>query len=207
MWTNVFIRRRRCVGPGVFDGLIGRHESTTLQLQCCFLYVSCKTTGRYSSKPTLSMVLLKILHLHLVCELQRHLQLDYLLHMGGHKKDPSLTLHFELKKANVSLEAGLIFWLQQTENVCGETIGPCFYCQSSILRSSSSCLHLVPPHRSTAESLSNQSEAELQRRLEDRQQEICHMQEILETKVQLLQEVKTQTRSSCSQQNKTQLVL
>ncbi|XP_030289749.1 myomegalin-like isoform X2 [Sparus aurata] len=41
---------------------------------------------------------------------------------------------------------------------------------------------------STAESLSNQSEAELQRRLEDRQQEICHMQEILETKVQLLQE-------------------
>lgn len=68
------------------------------------------------------MVLLKILHLHLVCELPRHLQLDYLLHMEGHKRDPSLTLHFELKIANVSLEAGLIFWLQQTENICGETI-------------------------------------------------------------------------------------
>lgn len=38
MWTYVFIRRRRCVGPGVFDSLIGRHESTTLQLQCCFLF-------------------------------------------------------------------------------------------------------------------------------------------------------------------------
>ncbi|XP_053179062.1 myomegalin-like [Scomber japonicus] len=41
---------------------------------------------------------------------------------------------------------------------------------------------------STAECLSNQNEAELQRRLEDRQEEISHMQEILETKVQLLQE-------------------
>ncbi|KAM9848622.1 myomegalin isoform 2-T2 [Aulostomus maculatus] len=39
-----------------------------------------------------------------------------------------------------------------------------------------------------AESLSNHNEAELQRRLEERQQEISHMQEILETKVQLLQE-------------------
>ncbi|XP_035509259.1 myomegalin-like [Morone saxatilis] len=41
---------------------------------------------------------------------------------------------------------------------------------------------------STAESLSNQNEAELQRHLADRQEEISHMQEILETKVQLLQE-------------------
>ncbi|KAK2835035.1 hypothetical protein Q5P01_015519 [Channa striata] len=41
---------------------------------------------------------------------------------------------------------------------------------------------------STAESLSNQNEAELQRRLAERQEEISHMQEILETKVQLLQE-------------------
>ncbi|XP_010777203.1 myomegalin-like [Notothenia coriiceps] len=40
----------------------------------------------------------------------------------------------------------------------------------------------------TAESLSNQNEAELQRRLQERQEEIIHMQEILETKVQLLQE-------------------
>ncbi|XP_034035238.1 myomegalin isoform X2 [Thalassophryne amazonica] len=39
----------------------------------------------------------------------------------------------------------------------------------------------------TAESLTNQNEAELQRRLTERQQEISHMQEILETKVQLLQ--------------------
>ncbi|KAF1385291.1 hypothetical protein PFLUV_G00106200 [Perca fluviatilis] len=40
----------------------------------------------------------------------------------------------------------------------------------------------------TAESLSNQNEAELQRRLAERQEEIVHMQEILQTKVQLLQE-------------------
>uniref|UniRef100_A0A3Q1HFT3 Centrosomin N-terminal motif 1 domain-containing protein n=1 Tax=Anabas testudineus TaxID=64144 RepID=A0A3Q1HFT3_ANATE len=41
---------------------------------------------------------------------------------------------------------------------------------------------------STAEILSNHNEAELQRRLAERQEEISHMQEILETKVQLLQE-------------------
>uniref|UniRef100_A0A3Q1GR52 Centrosomin N-terminal motif 1 domain-containing protein n=1 Tax=Acanthochromis polyacanthus TaxID=80966 RepID=A0A3Q1GR52_9TELE len=41
---------------------------------------------------------------------------------------------------------------------------------------------------STAESLSNQNEAELQCHLVERQEEISHMQEILETKVQLLQE-------------------
>uniref|UniRef100_A0A3P9AHW2 Centrosomin N-terminal motif 1 domain-containing protein n=1 Tax=Esox lucius TaxID=8010 RepID=A0A3P9AHW2_ESOLU len=41
---------------------------------------------------------------------------------------------------------------------------------------------------STAESLTNQNEKELQRRCEERQQEISHLHEILETKVQLLQE-------------------
>uniref|UniRef100_A0A8C1K416 Uncharacterized protein n=1 Tax=Cyprinus carpio TaxID=7962 RepID=A0A8C1K416_CYPCA len=41
----------------------------------------------------------------------------------------------------------------------------------------------------TAESLTNQNEVEVQRRCEERQQEIGHMQEILETKIQLLQEV------------------
>uniref|UniRef100_A0AAY5KYA4 Centrosomin N-terminal motif 1 domain-containing protein n=1 Tax=Esox lucius TaxID=8010 RepID=A0AAY5KYA4_ESOLU len=42
---------------------------------------------------------------------------------------------------------------------------------------------------STAESLSSHNEAELQRRCEERQQEIDHMQELLQTKIQLLQEV------------------
>ncbi|XP_064869745.1 myomegalin-like isoform X6 [Oncorhynchus nerka] len=41
---------------------------------------------------------------------------------------------------------------------------------------------------STAESLSSHNEAELQRRCEERQQEIDHMQELLETKIHLLQE-------------------
>lgn len=45
--------------------------------------------------------------------------------------------------------------------------------------------------RSAAESLSNQNEAELQRHLAERQEEISHVQEILEAKVQLLQEVRT----------------
>uniref|UniRef100_A0A8C7QL40 Centrosomin N-terminal motif 1 domain-containing protein n=1 Tax=Oncorhynchus mykiss TaxID=8022 RepID=A0A8C7QL40_ONCMY len=40
----------------------------------------------------------------------------------------------------------------------------------------------------TAESLSSHNEAELQRRCEERKQEIDHMQELLETKIQLLQE-------------------
>ncbi|XP_030630521.1 myomegalin [Chanos chanos] len=40
----------------------------------------------------------------------------------------------------------------------------------------------------TAESLTNHNEAELQRRCEERQQEIDHMQEVLQTKIQLLQE-------------------
>nr|XP_020464733.1 myomegalin-like [Monopterus albus] len=39
-----------------------------------------------------------------------------------------------------------------------------------------------------ADTLSDQNEAEMQRRLAERQEEISHMQEILETKVQLLQE-------------------
>lgn len=43
--------------------------------------------------------------------------------------------------------------------------------------------------RTTAESLTNQNEAELQRRFQDRQQEIDQMQQVLETKIQLLQEV------------------
>uniref|UniRef100_A0A673WI21 Centrosomin N-terminal motif 1 domain-containing protein n=1 Tax=Salmo trutta TaxID=8032 RepID=A0A673WI21_SALTR len=40
----------------------------------------------------------------------------------------------------------------------------------------------------TVESLTNQNEEELQRHCEERQQEISHIQEILETKVELLQE-------------------
>ncbi|XP_075938706.1 myomegalin-like [Anarhichas minor] len=52
---------------------------------------------------------------------------------------------------------------------------------------------------STAESLSNQNEAELQCRLSERQEEIIHMQEILETKVQLLQEEASLARGEAEQ--------
>lgn len=45
------------------------------------------------------------------------------------------------------------------------------------------------PNRTTAESLSNQNEADLQRRFQERQHEIDQMQQVLETKIQLLQEV------------------
>ena len=41
----------------------------------------------------------------------------------------------------------------------------------------------------SAENLTNHNEAELQRRCQERQQEINDMQEVLETKIQLLQEV------------------
>ncbi|KAL1022822.1 hypothetical protein UPYG_G00032820 [Umbra pygmaea] len=47
---------------------------------------------------------------------------------------------------------------------------------------------------STAESLTNQNENERQRLCEERQQEISHLQEILETKIQLLQEEAQQAR-------------
>lgn len=42
----------------------------------------------------------------------------------------------------------------------------------------------------TAESLTSRNEAELQQRCQERQQEIDHMQQVLETKIQLLQEVR-----------------
>uniref|UniRef100_A0A3B3RRY6 Myomegalin-like n=1 Tax=Paramormyrops kingsleyae TaxID=1676925 RepID=A0A3B3RRY6_9TELE len=48
---------------------------------------------------------------------------------------------------------------------------------------------------STVESLTNHNEVELQRRCEERQQEIDHMQEILQTKIQLLQEEANLARS------------
>ncbi|XP_007567971.1 myomegalin isoform X12 [Poecilia formosa] len=47
----------------------------------------------------------------------------------------------------------------------------------------------------TAESLTNNNEAELQRRCRERQQEIDHMQQVLETKIQLLQEEAQLARS------------
>lgn len=49
----------------------------------------------------------------------------------------------------------------------------------------------------TAESVSNHNEAELQRRCRERQQEIDHMQQVLETKIQLLQEVRPISTSGC----------
>ncbi|KAG5286352.1 hypothetical protein AALO_G00013880 [Alosa alosa] len=47
----------------------------------------------------------------------------------------------------------------------------------------------------TAESLTNHNEAEVQRRCDERQQEINHMQEVLETRIQLLQEEALLARS------------
>uniref|UniRef100_A0A3Q4GB48 Centrosomin N-terminal motif 1 domain-containing protein n=1 Tax=Neolamprologus brichardi TaxID=32507 RepID=A0A3Q4GB48_NEOBR len=47
---------------------------------------------------------------------------------------------------------------------------------------------LLDKAKSTAKSLSNQNEAELQRRLVVQQEEINHLQEIMATKVRLLQE-------------------
>lgn len=57
------------------------------------------------------------------------------------------------------------------------------------------CLNSSSPfspflNSTTAESLTNHNEAELQRRCQERQQEIDHMQQVLETKIQLLQEVR-----------------
>lgn len=51
------------------------------------------------------------------------------------------------------------------------------------------CLFVRFLHSTTAESLTNHNEAELQRRCQERQHEIDQMQQVLETKIQLLQEV------------------
>lgn len=52
------------------------------------------------------------------------------------------------------------------------------------------CLLVSLFNSTTAESVTNHNEAELQRRCRERQQEIDHMQQVLETKIQLLQEVR-----------------
>ncbi|RVE73744.1 hypothetical protein OJAV_G00034280 [Oryzias javanicus] len=52
---------------------------------------------------------------------------------------------------------------------------------------------------STAENLSSQNEAELQRRLAERQEEISHMQDILQAKVQRLQEEAELAREEAQQ--------
>lgn len=48
--------------------------------------------------------------------------------------------------------------------------------------------------RTTAECLTNHNEEEVQRRCHERQQEIEQMQQVLETKIQFLQEVKQRPR-------------
>ena len=55
---------------------------------------------------------------------------------------------------------------------------------------------ILCPDSTTAESLTNQNEAEVQRRCEERQQELSHLHEILETKIQLLQEVQNKHTES-----------
>uniref|UniRef100_A0A8C6U105 Centrosomin N-terminal motif 1 domain-containing protein n=1 Tax=Neogobius melanostomus TaxID=47308 RepID=A0A8C6U105_9GOBI len=55
--------------------------------------------------------------------------------------------------------------------------------------------HLLDKALKTAESLTNHNEAELQRRCQERQHEIDQMQQVLETKIQLLQEEAQLARS------------
>lgn len=65
-------------------------------------------------------------------------------------------------------------------------------CRTETLSSRSDFLFFIVflLNSTTAESLTNQNEAELQRRFQERQQEIDQMQQVLETKIQLLQEVR-----------------
>uniref|UniRef100_A0A8C5GBU8 Centrosomin N-terminal motif 1 domain-containing protein n=1 Tax=Gouania willdenowi TaxID=441366 RepID=A0A8C5GBU8_GOUWI len=101
----------------------------------------------------------------------------------------------DLKKENFSLKLRIYFLEERIQQKYEES-------SEDVYRSvSTSCVvlrfYLITffPLRTTAENLTNQNEAELQRRCQDRQQEIDHMQQVLETKIQLLQEEALLARS------------
>uniref|UniRef100_A0A3Q1C3P7 Centrosomin N-terminal motif 1 domain-containing protein n=1 Tax=Amphiprion ocellaris TaxID=80972 RepID=A0A3Q1C3P7_AMPOC len=101
----------------------------------------------------------------------------------------------DLKKENFSLKLR-IYFLEETFQLNFEESGDDVLKKNIELKVEVESLkkeleekqQLLDKALSTAESLSNQNKAELQCHLVERQEEIRHMQGVLETKVQLLQE-------------------
>lgn len=124
---------------------------------------------------------------------------------GDAEKGSPLQLHslreFEqhlndLKKENFSLKLRIYFLEEKIQQKFEESGGDGVHRTNIELKVRVESLkkeleekqQLLDGALSAAELLTNQSEAELQRRLQERQEDISHMQEVLEAKVQLLQE-------------------
>uniref|UniRef100_A0A1A7YGJ6 Phosphodiesterase 4D interacting protein n=1 Tax=Iconisemion striatum TaxID=60296 RepID=A0A1A7YGJ6_9TELE len=138
---------------------------------------------------------------------------DSLSQTTGHMTDlcgdeadnsPPLQLHtlkqFEqhlndLKKENFSLKLRIYFLEERIQQKYEESSEDVYRTNielkvevESLKKELQEKQELLDKALTTAESLTNDNEAELQRRCQERQQEIDHMQQVLETKIQLLQE-------------------
>ncbi|MBN3278466.1 MYOME protein, partial [Polyodon spathula] len=101
----------------------------------------------------------------------------------------------DLKKENFSLKLRIYFLEERMQQKYEDSSGDVYKRNielkvevESLKQELQEKQPLLDKALTTAESLTNHNEAKLQRRYEERQQEVEHMHEILETKIQLLQE-------------------
>ncbi|KAG7273173.1 hypothetical protein CRUP_019300, partial [Coryphaenoides rupestris] len=123
-----------------------------------------------------------------------HLQLHTLKQFEQHLND--------LKKENFSLKLRIYFLEERIQQKYEESCEDVYRTNielkvevESLKQELQEKQQLLDKTLETAESLTNHNEAELQRRCQERQQEINDMQEVLETKIQLLQEEAQLARS------------
>ncbi|KAK0137352.1 Myomegalin [Merluccius polli] len=123
-----------------------------------------------------------------------HLQLHTLKEFEQHLND--------LKKENFSLKLRIYFLEERIQQKYEESCEDVYRTNielkvevESLKQELQEKQQLLDKALETAESLTNHNEAELQRRCQERQQEINDMQEVLETKIQLLQEEAQLARS------------
>uniref|UniRef100_A0AAR2IPR8 Centrosomin N-terminal motif 1 domain-containing protein n=1 Tax=Pygocentrus nattereri TaxID=42514 RepID=A0AAR2IPR8_PYGNA len=105
----------------------------------------------------------------------------------------------DLKKENFSLKLRIYFLEERIQQKFEDSTNEDVHRKNIELKVEVESLKQELQERqqhTTAESLTNQNEAEVQRRYEERQQEISHLHEILETKIQLFQEVENQHTES-----------
>ncbi|XP_043989813.1 myomegalin-like isoform X12 [Gambusia affinis] len=108
----------------------------------------------------------------------------------------------DLKKENFSLKLRIYFLEERIQQKYEESSEDVYRTNielkvevESLKKELQEKQELLDKALTTAESLTNNNEAELQRRCQERQQEIDHMQQVLETKIQLLQEEAQLARS------------
>ncbi|XP_068605286.1 myomegalin-like [Brachionichthys hirsutus] len=108
----------------------------------------------------------------------------------------------DLKKENFSLKLRIYFLEERIQQKYEESSEDVYRANielkvevESLKQELQEKQQLLDQALTTAESLTNHNEAELQRRCQERQEEIDHMQQVLETKIQLLQEEAQLARS------------